>query len=401
MPNFLIKPKFNTTTAAATFETTSLNKLVRAQYSDDFGFFQRQFGVYSYMQLTKDLQYKIYYPKGSPLIWQTHNSCAWTPSKTLSFGENTITPCKVKINEQLCYDELFDSAFKGLLQWGGRPNVSMDPTGTQMLNDMVRTIVENATIGARTVMVGGQVHNLASVAYETGASTNVQEAFQKSSAACAGWLKLVATLDSTYSWLEQSVIDADDVGADGATFTTNPLTLYDTLLAGAPKKLRAAIQRGGIRGYGTPYYPIMLVSPSVFSAVYNQYQTQNVTAATNKPRITVREFMENDGRGGMRPVLVYYIDNTVVIPVDEIDNYDEVVTGTSHFAYLTLSGVIQLGASFANIPSVDESQVGLMVQMSQNAEDYGTTKILAHSLLGNAINDVDYITGSYAYVIPD
>lgn len=401
MPNFLIKPKFNSVTSAVTFETSSLNSLQRARYSDDFGFYQSQFGVYSFMQLTKDLQYKIYYPKGSPLMWQTHNSCAWTPTQSLSMGENSITPCKVKINEQYCYDELFDSAFKGLLQWGGRSTVGMDSIGQQMVNDMVATIVENATVGARTVMVGGQVHALASVEYVDGASTTVREAFQKSSAACAGWLKLVATLDSTYSWLEQSVIDADDVGADGATFTTNPLTLYDTLLTGAPAKLKAAITRGGVRGFGSPYYPLFLVSPSVYMAVYNQWQTQNVTAATNKPRITRREFNVSDGRGGTRPIWVFYIDETVVVPVDEIDNYDEVVTGTSHFAYLTLSGVIQLGASFANIPSVTESQVGVMVQMSQNAEDYGTYKFLAHALMGNAINDVDYITGSYAYVEPD
>jgi hypothetical protein len=119
------------------------------------------------------------------------------------------------------------------------------------------------------------------------------------------------------------------------------------------------------------------------------------------PRIERRvfDFVAEPG-GFSRPLYAYFIDDTVVVQVNEISKFDRMVTGTSHFAYLTISGVIQLGGSFANIPTLNESEVAVLTQLSTDVEDYMTFKFLAHSLLATAINDTDYIAGNYEYALP-
>lgn len=394
MPDFLITPGFDRAINTLSFEAERINRLARAEYNDKFGFYQQMFGVYSYMRMTQDLEYKIYYPQGTPLLWQAHNSCAWTPTGTLSMGENTIAPCKVKINEEQCYDELFDSVFKSFLSWDSSA-VEMNALGVQYTDELIRTIVENATLGARLTLSAGQLHS--GITFATGASSRIQDAFNRTADSCKGWLKLVNELSSTYSWL--AIGDADggivagDISADATSYTGSVLDLYDAIMGEAPAKLKNAIIEGGI-GAGTTSYPLFVVSPSIFRALYNDYQTQNVTAAMNKPRIS-QVAMNYNGRN----VMVYKIDETIVVPLNEIAEWEQYVTGTSHFAYLTMSGVIQLGASFNSIPNAP-AKVGVMVQKSNNLNEYGKYYFLAHALMATAINDVDYIAGDYLYATP-
>lgn len=394
MPDFLITPGFDRAINTLSFEAERINNLARAEYNDRFGFYQQMFGLYSYMRMTQDLEYKIHYPQGTPFMWQTHNSCAWTPTGTLSMGSNTIAPCKVKINEEQCYDELFDSVYKSFLTWEG-PVVEMNALGVQYTDELLRTIVENATLGARLTLSAGQLHS--SIAFEAGASSRIQDAFNRTTNSCKGWIKLVNELSATYPWLE--IGDADggivsgDISTDGATYTGSVVDLYDAIMAEAPAKLQNAIIEGGV-GARSMAYPLFIVSPSMLRALYAEYQTQNATAAMNKPRISQVAMTYNS-----RTVMVYKIDETIVVPLTEVGEWEQYVTGTSHFAYLTMSGVIQLGASFNSIPNAP-AKVGVMVQKSNNLNEYGKYYFLAHALMATAINDVDYIAGDYLYATP-
>ena len=121
---YLIKPTFQRSNNAIFFETSRLNALLRAEYQDNFGYYQNTFGVYSYMTMTSQLEYRIHYQKGAPLLWQPHNSCAWTPTQTVSMGTDTIAPCRAKINEQHCYDEFFNSIYQEFLSTPPTPQPS-------------------------------------------------------------------------------------------------------------------------------------------------------------------------------------------------------------------------------------------------------------------------------------
>jgi hypothetical protein len=356
------------------------------------------------MNLTQDLTFKLHYPKATPLLWQAHNSCAWTPTGTLSFGEMEITPKKVKLNEQLCYDEYFESAFKAWLQWGQNPQIGMTQVGIEATNALADSIIKNATLGARVSMVAGELFDLGTTPEEPDTPTRIIEAFSKTSNSVKGWIQLaIDTAAAGESHLNDStLITAGNISTDGTTYTGATKTvveLYDENLAAAKAPLRNAVVEGGVGGFGFDFYPLWIISPSIYNALDLEWKAQKESATINEPRISVMEMPTQTSRG-TRNIRVFMIDNTVVIPAREASAYHQYLTGTAHFCYLTISGCIQLGSSFSRIPVAGENDVSVMVQQSTDAEDLGTFKFLSHALMGAAINDTDYLAGHYSYAEP-
>lgn len=398
---FVIKPRFNALRNSLYFTVGELNALQTAEYADKFGFYQRTFGVYSMMELTRKGKYRIHYPEGTPFMWQPHNSCAWTPTGTLSMSTKDIEACRVKINEQYCYDEFFDSTYSEFLEWSRNPTIGLSTAGQQASDALARTIVKNATLGARMTLTGGQLHDLTEQEFVPGTETRIQDAFRRTNSACRGWIALARTLatENGNEHLETGALGdetTNEISADGRTFNGSVVDLHDSLYDSAPIELQDAIAEGGVGGFGNVFYPIMPVSPSMVRAIRREFNEQKTTAQVNEPRIT-RTGYPMTTEAGTRTVYVYMIDDTVIIPIPEVAQYDKYLNGTSHFAYLTLSGVIQLGTSFGELPVVNESEVGVLMQVSDDAEDYGTHKFLAHALLATAINDTNYIAGDYIF----
>lgn len=395
MPDFLVRPSFNRAQNGVMFPVDSINKLVQAEYSDKFGTYQSLFGVYAHMTLTQDFKFKMHYMQGTPFMWQPHNNCSWSPTGTLQMAQNEIEPCRAKINEENCYDEYFASLYRAFLKWGG-PTTELSPEGIEASNMLLQTIVSNATMGARLALSAGKLYT-SSASFATGTSSRVIDAFRKTVGTCRGWIELcknTAAADTSKAHLQTSAVAAADVTA--GKYTADVLDLYDALLSGAPSQLQEAVVEGGAAGFGTGFYPLLIVSPSIFMKIGEDWRAQNQSALMNKGRISRQSFQITTANGP-RPLHVYMIDDTVVIPLTEIGQYDQYLTGRSHFAYLTLSGVIQLGSSFGALPVVNESNVGILMQVSTNVEDYGKFKFLSHALLASAINDTNYITGSYLY----
>lgn len=397
---FLIKPRFNQLRNALYFETDSLNALLFAEYNENFGFYQAQFGVYAYMQFTTDLTFRIHYHQGTGFLWQPHQNCSWTPTGTISMNEMEITPCKAKLNEQFCYDEYFNSTFRAFLEWSAGPTIGFSEAGQQANDMLVRTLMRNATLGARMTLTAGKLHDLTTVEFNTGVSTRIEDAFRRTAGTCKGWIELAVELGANpeTSHLDGGYIRPADISSDGKDFIGDGrdiVGLYDEIFAACPDPLRDALIEGGVGAFGNSFWPMFLVGLPEYRAVDTAWKAQKTNPLQNEPRITRREF-QYEGR----TLHVFFIDDTVVVPLTEVSQYDKYLTGTSHFAYLTISGVIQMGGSFASLPRISESQVAVMMQMSEDAEDYGTHKFLAHSLMATAINDTDYLCGSYAYATP-
>lgn len=402
---FTIKPRFSALNSAIYFQTDKLNALLNTEYNDKFGFYQREFGVYSYMSLTSQLTYRMFYPQGTPLLFQPHNSCSWTPTGTLSWGEDEITPCRAKINEQRCYDENLEGTFKDFLAWTPGSTIVPTAAGVAANNALLTTLMKNATLGARLTLSCGQLHDPDSITFEDGLSTRIEDAFRKTSMTCKGWIQLCKerALETGLSHLDGGYIDAGDVSADGKSYTGGTtgdmVAMYDKILAAAPQELFDAIIEGGYGGFGSMFQPIFIVAPPEFRAIDAAWKAQKESAMMNTPRISKKPFTVSTPRGP-RTLYTFFIDDTAVVPLSEVSYFDRYVTGTSHFAYLTVSGVLQLGANFASLPVVNESDIAVMMQVSQDAEDYGTYKFLAHNLFATAINDTNYIAGDYLYAEP-
>ena len=271
------------------------------------------------------------------------------------------------------------------------------------MDELVRTIVKNASLGARLTLTAGQLHDLDSVTFNDDVPTRLEEAFTRTTGTCRGWIELCRTLSvqDGLGHLEADLIPSDEISADGKTYegrTKKVIDLYDDYVSNSKDPLQDAIIEGGAGGFGNTFYPLWIVSPSIYRAVYLEYLAQKESATVNSPRIRVMEASVQTPRGA-RPIFVYMIDNTVVVPLNEVSQWERYLKQTSHFAYLTVSGCIQLGGNFGNIPGND-NEVAVMMQVSENADDYGTHKLLSHALFATAINDTDYITGDYLIAEP-
>lgn len=398
---FILKPFFNAARNQIMFPTGSLNAFQAAQYNDKFGIYQSLFMVFSYMRLTRDLKFRIHYPTGTPFVWQTHNSCAWTPLGNLTMNVMEIDPCKAKVNEEMCYDEHFESAYVSMLEWGRSPGVQMNEQGVAAVNALTESIVKNATLGARLTMTVGSLYNLTTIDTEEDTPTRIAQAFEKTLGTCQGWIELLislGTVPGNEHLDDDDLIDAADISADGKDYTGDALELYDANYALAKPKLCNAIAEGGVGGFGFQFNPLWLVSPSIFKAVRNKYIELGAALSTNDKRIELVEYPAGEGRS---PLKVYVIDGSVVvIPIHEPSQVEQYLVGTSHFCYLTLSGVIQMGGSFNSIPTVGSSEVAVITQLGQDVEDYGKFKFLSHNLMATAVNDTDYVAGAYQWATP-
>ena len=399
---FLYKPDFSVVGGNRYFEYKErrVNALVRSEYYDNVSLWQRQFNLYHWMQMNRDHEFVLHWAKSDALLLQPHNSCAWTPQGRLRFDTRTIDSTKAKINVEDCtYEEYFGSAFETWLEWDTNPEVTLRAPVTDLLTD---AIMRGTVMNIKAVLTAGGLFD--SPNFRPGVATNIRQAFLKSAFVRRGWMQaareMAAEDAAKYAHLDNNLIAAGDISNDGKQFTGNPLALFDARLAAAPEKLYDAVTLGGQVGYGAVQnVPVWLVSPSVLRSLHKKKQEQDAALATNEVRITVETLQVDMGAANAAPLTVYRIDGIPVVPVTEVNVFAEYLTGTPHFDYLMLTGTVQLGGSFAQIPSAPED-VAIRVQQSTDNRDLGKTTYLAHMRLAAAFNDTDYIAGGYRFNEP-
>lgn len=399
MGTFLIKPNFNRIRSQVAFPAKSLNYFIREEIQDTFGFYQRTFGVYSYMQLNKTLQYVIHSLSGSPLLWQPHRSCSWDETGSLRVGRREFTPCKAKINEEFCYDELFDSCFEHFLTWSGRGPLELDANGINMVNQMVRTLAENAVIGARLTLTAGQLYNPSSVTFNEQTSKSMKDLFTATVGTCQGWIELVRSMAESSSQYAHMNVDGifDEGDFSGKQYTGDPVLVFDNLRESAPADLQGLMNEGGVAGsVEGDFMPLFLVSNSIYNAIADAYRKMCVSVTCLNPRLSRREYTISTPRGS-RPIYVYFIDDVPVIPITDINHYDKYLTGATHFAAITPSRNIGLGASFASLPTLEGGDVGMLIERKESAKEWGQYHFLAHALFAATIADTDYFVGTQVY----
>lgn len=401
MSTFIVKPNFNRIRQQLAFPAKSLNMFMRSELHDNFGFYQSNFGIYSYMQLTKRLKYVIHTLFGNPMIWQSHKSCGWDETGALRTGRTELEPCTAKINESWCYDELFDSCFEQFLTWSPNAPVQLDANGEEIVNALVRTLAENATLGARLTLTAGQMYDGNTVEFNDRTSMDIQNLFRKTIGTCRGWVELLReqAVSPAYEHLNvPGMLSATDF--DGEKYTGDVIALYDSLRDAAPNDLQSLMDEGGVIGsVAGDFIPLMIVSTSIFKAIATAYNQQCINIACVNPRLSREEFSFNTSRG-QRKMYVYYIDQVPVIPIADINYMDRYLKGMTHFAGITASGNISLGSSFAELPDVEDPGVGILIERGTSAKNYGKYDFLAHALFSTAIADTDYIVASQIFVQP-
>lgn len=378
------------------FSHRDLNSFQRAKYNDDFGFWQAAFGLFGYMQLTHDYKYVVHSPKGLPFAWNSYKACSHTESGNITIGTREVTPCALYMKLKYCHDILLDSCYRQMIAWDAGGRIGLDPEGQRMFQMLTEEIMANGSYGLRLLLTLGQLYSTTSEAFpgfESNVTSEIKDLFATATTGCKGWVKLfidmAASGDAAHLNL-QGLITEDQLTED--TYEGDVVTLFEQLKAKGPKPLRSLINKGGMMDAGRArgaFKPLFVVSDSVYNAVVQAFNDQAESALQNDKRIT-----RYDARpaNAMTPTYVYYIDGVPVVPLCDVNGYDDYVKGTLHFAGIIASGNIQLGTNFARIPKAEEDHIGMMVEKSTSIvnNDFGTYHMLSHALVQVSLADADY-----------
>ena len=395
---YIVIPNFNKVNQQVALPAKNLNIFMKTEMQDTFGVYQRLFGLYSYMRLNKKRKYTIHTLTGNPMIWQPAKACSFDPTGALRIGKRSFEPCEAKMNEEFCDDELMNSCFDHLNTLsGGRK--TLDAAGVAVINEAVRTIAQNATLGARLTLTGGQLYDPSKVKFNSSATQEIKDLFRKTANTCRGWVELAREMGEKkkYSHMNlQNIFGEDDF--DGTKFSGDVvLDIYDKLLEQAPNKLCGMIDEGGVIGNTGELssIPLFVLTTHLYKCLAAQYRKE-CRAVCRDPRLTQREFTVNTGSGS-RVIKVYYIDDTPVIPLHDLNCYDEYLTGSTHLAAITVGGNIGLGASFDALPDAEKPGVGILLEKQTSIKDAGKIAMVSQSLFAVTIADSDCFVGSQVY----
>lgn len=382
--------------SAMEFLVGDVNALIQRSYQDTFDFYQRQFGVYAFMSITRDKTFKLHYISGSSLLIQSHDSCAWTPNGTMTMKNKELTPTRLKINIEQCYDELFDSAFDAYYEYATGDLVQYSEVGMRWIQEMLNFVAAAATLSLRATLTGGQLFP-ADVALRANTDTSVEVGFRRQMASMKGWMRLVLDLatEPGMSYLNSNVLTQADIATGGRQIkdTVSILDKYDAIRASAPRELNRALTIQGVTGVDV-MVPIVLCSYSVIERLARERDEIAQNVQLEDSRITRQTFTTDTPRG-QRTISVFFIDETAFIPVDSLGVYTQHMEFEPHFMFATMSGVIQMGGSFQAVPIPGTANVGLRVEIGQGIRDAGMYRVGAHMLAAVAINSTKYLAGSY------
>jgi hypothetical protein len=392
MPGIVkIKPNFNRIQSAVAFPTRELNYLLEEQVYDGFSFYQNRFNVYSFMRLTKDLKHRIHTMTSIPMIWQPHNSCYIDPLGNIRMGEQEMSPCKGTAVSEFCYDELFDSCFRHFLQWDGQGPLEFDEQGVAMFNRLVGKILESMILGARLTLTANGLYTNDMVEFKDSVDKDIRNLFMKTSHTCQGWMAYLKQLaqQNEYSHLNiNGIINEDDF--NGKKFEGDIEAVLDNLIDNALPDMKGVLDEGGLSSLqGGSIQPMFLLTSHLFAAIADAYRRQCNTVYCTNPRLTQEMETFNNSR-----VKVYYFDDIPIIPIHDVNYYDKYLKNATHFAGLTVSGNINLGASFADIPTLDNRSVGVRIKMKDENENYGIYSFRSDSLFSTMIADTDYMVAT-------
>lgn len=377
------------------FGTKDINTFQRATYADTWGSYQQAFGLYGYMKIDRMNKFIVHRPKGAPLMWQPLEACSYDPTRSLTVGKKELEPTKVYMNEEFCWDELFDSCFEHMIRYTEGGDVELDADATRIFDQLVNEMIANAQLGARASMVAGQLYDVNTVEFDANNPANINSLFQRTHGTVQGWLPLMADLAiSDYAWLNTDDLTPDAFTVNG--YQGDVVDLFDSLKTQAPRQLQRLVNQGGVMSSNQfSFRPLFVVSPTIFSKLIQDYNAQRVQLAQNDPRITKMQ-MPISGNG-LRHEFVYMIDDTPVIPLDDICVFDDFVNADTHYAGIIASGNIQMGFSFAgDLGNIENQDIGIIIEQNTSITSgkYKQYGFLSHALMKVALADPNYAVGS-------
>src|SRR5690606_18882203 len=203
---------------------------------------------------------------------QPLNTCEFTPGNTIRNLKTDFKPDKIKLNEKMCWDELFGSCFEHLLTYGAGGEIELDAQGEQYINAVLEELMYQYTVGTRAVLATGGLWNISANNFDFGnTSAELIAALKRTYGTTQGWVAGFAqtAADGSAPHLNvQGIITPADILP--GNHAGGIVTVYDELKAAAPKKLLKLINKSGVRTTGGRVLRALFVqSPAVYNWTVN------------------------------------------------------------------------------------------------------------------------------------
>ena len=376
-----------------------MNALVPVNYEDCFEWYQRLFGVFGYMRLTKNHTYRVHKFSSNPMVWQPlKSSCKHEPLGRVTADSAEVPVCKMKAFMEQCADEFYDSCFDIVMNYANG-NEELDANGQAIMNRLFEEWQRMLTEGARLQALLGGFYDydqlLADGVVADGVDKYLHKAMAKTMGTCTGILQRIKLMaqEAGNGHLNVDCLTDDDFSDDGKDYVGEWEVLADCLRENQKRQLKVQTNRGKTGMGATSGTPVWLVSNSIHCKIMEDYRTMCDDITCVQKRLE-RRTVTIPGGGTM---YVIYFDGIPVVPLDDLDCYSEYLKGGLHFAALTLTGNLQIGNSFGAIPSMSNN-IGVRIQRSDRNEDYGMYTALSKGLMASAIANPDMYVGTCIFV---
>lgn len=387
--DFLIKPSFDQVKNWMTWQAGAINAFITAEIRDVFNFWQECFGVFGFMELNDEQEFVIHEMSGHGMLWQSHTGCAWTPGNGFDFNTHKIeTPCKIKINEQFCVADLFDTCFNHLTEWTGTGPVQMKPEGRGFVDRLIRMFSRYAVMGWIAIATAGGYFDAEKITFSKKTPAGIREFFAKGSNKCKGWLTQLKILaNNGMPWLNQNPFDSQLFDTNGK-YHGSILEILKSQVD-SNDEIASCVVDGDISGNGV----IHLVDAMTYKDFHRQFMSECIDG-----NCINNEMSREKKTAGGQTKWVYYVNDVPVIPVKFPEIYTKYLTGHLRFAYTTTARNIYIGGAFNGMPKVGDGLTGLLVQQNTtDATKLGMTYMAAHQLMGILFAKLDMITGGQYY----
>lgn len=398
------------------YSKTEMNEVWREAYQDDFGVYQRQYGIVRHLQINKKGKFTLQTIEGDPLLVQPYKSCFTSPIGGTSMGKRqSHGGCPVYIKQQQCHDTwMMDDCYRDFIEY--RNGIVEESQLAEDVMDLHREeLFANAKLGLRATQWIGQLYDADKLTEQNlwadGVTHELKERFRRTTGACRGLLPMTKDMaqDTNYAYMHDTEIAEDlctKFDIENCQFNGDLGDWINKLIKKFPPKLRKAARSGnGPRrlGVGGRSYVFLMVSDPLYPIFQQAVLEEQKMLVTNGTCWREDALTLPDGSSEM---VITYRNRLVIIPDTATCIFDDYTKCQTLSMIATVSNNIQMGTSFGrhidDIESNSDDAFGMIIQKDTNASSptYNKWTWLMYTLLYQGVLDPSCYWGSYKVVKP-
>jgi len=382
------------------YPSGAINALVRSEYLDTFGPYQKAFNLHHYMKMNKMREYRIERIDRSDVAVQKYTSCAFQDGAFLSSTVDNLKPTKSYIQASRCIDEDFESIWEETLDFKNSGAPEYDAIGTQRQNMFIENLLEDYTVAINRMNCIGNFHDKTSTLRQD-ITAEERSIWDKTTSEHKGSKRLAVDYATAkgYAWMQRTdLLKASDFSTDGSIYNESVTDLIEAFLYdnNKLKKLNKMVN-GTIKTVrGQEVWPYIELSSALYNKAVKELNAESANPLSND-RLLNWEVVN-----GVRVIM--YNGRVPIIPAEYVDGFDRYLNGDTHSITISTSKNVQFGGNWDAVS--DEKEIygfrpAVLISRGTNpshTESYKKWNVLSTQLLMSTIVDPDLYTGAVIYV---